>query len=51
MVIPLELFTMLFLQSIFVFGEPLDPIMLYAFVMIWTAIALYALSLWRSETP
>ena len=39
--------TMLFLSSIFVFGEPLKQSLLIAFVMIWVALALYAWSLLR----
>ena len=41
--------TMLFLISIFVFGEPLREIQLYAFIMIWIALVLYAWSLISSE--
>ncbi|MGI9350984.1 MAG: EamA family transporter RarD [Rhizobiaceae bacterium] len=41
--------TMLFLISIFVFGEPLREIQLYAFIMIWIALALYAWSLISSD--
>ncbi|MEM9279253.1 MAG: EamA family transporter RarD [Pseudomonadota bacterium] len=41
--------TMLFLLSIFVFGEPLREIQLYAFIMIWIALALYAWSILANE--
>ncbi|MEM7289113.1 MAG: EamA family transporter RarD [Pseudomonadota bacterium] len=41
--------TLLFLTSVFVFGEPLQPSMLIAFVMIWFALILYAISILRGE--
>ncbi|MEM7067811.1 MAG: EamA family transporter RarD [Pseudomonadota bacterium] len=41
--------TMLFLISIFVFGEPLKEIQLYAFVLIWIALAIYAWSIISGE--
>lgn len=41
--------TMLFLLSIFVFNEPLRPVQLYAFILIWIALALYAWSIIWSE--
>ncbi|MEM7215854.1 MAG: EamA family transporter RarD [Pseudomonadota bacterium] len=41
--------TMLFLISIFVFGEPLQETQLYAFIMIWIALMLYAWSILRNE--
>ena len=37
--------TLIFLIGIFVFGEPLREVQLYAFAMIWTALALYAWSI------
>lgn len=41
--------TMLFLISIFIFGEPLERVQLYAFVMIWIALVLYAWSILTAE--
>lgn len=40
--------TMLFLQGVLIFGEPMDPWRLLAFVLIWTALALYSFESWRS---
>ncbi len=48
--------SMIFLQAVFLFGEPLDRWQLAAFVCIWTGLAIYAvasaraLSLSRNET-
>ena len=42
--------TMLFLISIFVFQEPLYEVQLYAFVMIWTALAIYAWSIINEDS-
>lgn len=41
--------TMLFTISIFVFNEPMREVQLYAFIMIWIALALYAWSIVKSE--
>lgn len=41
--------TMLFLLSIFVFDEPLRQVQLYAFIMIWIALAIYAWSIIMRE--
>jgi len=41
--------TMLFLLSIFVFHEPLREVQLYAFVLIWAALAIYAWSIISEE--
>ncbi len=41
--------TMFFLLSIFVFKEPLREVQLYAFMMIWFALALYAFSLFKRD--
>ncbi|MEJ2457132.1 MAG: EamA family transporter RarD [Novosphingobium sp.] len=47
--------TGLFLQSVFVFGEPFRPVQLFCFLFIWTAIALFCWDLLsrrsRSERP
>ena len=37
--------TLLFILSVFVFNEPLEQERLYAFIMIWIALAIYAWSL------
>ncbi len=39
--------TLAFLLGIFVFGEPLDPVRLACFVLIWTAIALFSWDMLR----
>ena len=39
--------TMILLIAVFVFGEPFGPARAVAFPMIWAALALYTLSLWR----
>lgn len=41
--------TIFFFMSIFLFGEPLRTEQLYAFIMIWIALALYAWSLISAE--
>ena len=41
--------TMFFFMSIFIFGEPLREEQLYAFVLIWIALVLYAWSLISAE--
>jgi chloramphenicol-sensitive protein RarD len=37
--------SMVFLQAVFVFGETLDPWRMLAFALIWTGLAVYAVSL------
>lgn len=39
--------TMAFLLGLFVFHEPLRPIQLACFIVIWSAIAIYSWDLWR----
>ncbi|MND50425.1 EamA-like transporter family protein [compost metagenome] len=39
--------TMIFLIAIFAFGEPLSPIKLTSFVLIWAALALYTVAMLR----
>jgi chloramphenicol-sensitive protein RarD len=39
--------TMIFLTAVFVFGEPFDRVKLYAFALIWTALAIYTASMLR----
>ncbi|MEG3078892.1 EamA family transporter RarD [Halomonas sp. 5021] len=38
-----------FLIALAVFGEPLSPIQLVTFIMIWTGLALYSWSAWQSR--
>lgn len=41
--------TMIFLVAVFAFGEPFDSARLIAFVMIWTALAIYSWSLFAGR--
>ena len=41
--------TMIFVTAIFVFDEPVGTVKIAAFVMIWTALALYSFSAFRAE--
>ena len=41
--------TLIFLIGVFVFGEPMRDVQLYAFIMIWMALALYAWSIVSGE--
>jgi chloramphenicol-sensitive protein RarD len=41
--------TMIFIIAVFVFREPFGPVKLAAFVLIWTALAVYSSSLLRSR--
>lgn len=41
--------TMVFVQAVFLFGEPLDTARLLAFACIWTGLAIYARSLLRRQ--
>lgn len=43
--------TMIFLVAVFVFGEPFGKARMIAFPMIWLALALYSVSLWREAHP
>lgn len=40
--------TIIFLIAVFVFHEPMNPVKLFAFVLIWSALALYTLSMLRN---
>lgn len=40
--------TFVFLIAIFVFKEPMNPVKLFAFVLIWSALALYSFSMLRN---
>ncbi|WP_165220810.1 EamA family transporter RarD [Affinirhizobium pseudoryzae] len=40
--------TIIFLIAVFVFHEPMTPVKLFAFVLIWSALALYTLSMLRA---
>ncbi len=40
--------TIIFLIAVFVFHEPMNPVKLFAFVLIWAALALYTLSMLRN---
>ncbi len=40
--------TIIFLIAVFVFQEPMNPVKLFAFVLIWSALALYTTSMLRS---
>jgi chloramphenicol-sensitive protein RarD len=40
--------TIIFLIAVFVFQEPMNPVKLFAFVLIWSALALYTLSMLRT---
>ncbi|WP_137135239.1 EamA family transporter RarD [Rhizobium sp. FKY42] len=40
--------TFVFLIAIFVFHEPMNPVKLFAFVLIWSALALYSVSMLRN---
>ncbi|MBT9368496.1 EamA family transporter RarD [Rhizobium sp. CSW-27] len=40
--------TIIFLIAVFVFHEPMNPVKLSAFVLIWSALALYTLSMLRA---
>jgi chloramphenicol-sensitive protein RarD len=39
--------TIQFLLSLFVFGEPLKPVQLACFVLIWISIAVFSFDMWR----
>ncbi len=39
--------TMIFLIAVFVFGEPFDRVKLFAFGLIWAALAIYTASMLR----
>lgn len=41
--------TIVFLMAIFLFGEPFSQVQLVAFIMIWTALVIYTLSLFRGQ--
>lgn len=41
--------TMQFLTALVIFKEPLSPVQLISFVMIWAALALYSWSSWRTH--
>lgn len=43
--------TMLFVQAVFLFGEPFDRARMIAFPMIWTAVVLYTLAVLRPASP
>lgn len=43
--------TFIFLAAVFVFGEPFSAWQLIAFTLIWTALVLYSISLWRGPRP
>jgi chloramphenicol-sensitive protein RarD len=43
--------TLQFLEAVLIFGEPLRPIQLASFVLIWSACALYAVAAWRVAPP
>jgi chloramphenicol-sensitive protein RarD len=43
--------SMVFLQAVFLFGEPLAPVRLLAFACIWAGLAIYARSLLRPPVP
>ena len=38
--------TLIFLQALFVFGEPLKPVQLASFGFIWAAVALFSWDMW-----
>lgn len=40
--------TFVFLIAVFVFNEPMNPVKLFAFVLIWSALALYTVSMLRN---
>lgn len=40
--------TIIFLIAVFVFHEPMNPVKLFAFALIWSALALYTLSMLRA---
>lgn len=41
--------TIIFLIAVFVFREPLSPVKLFAFVLIWSALGLYSLGMLRNS--
>ncbi|QYK40300.1 MAG: EamA family transporter RarD [Paracoccaceae bacterium] len=41
--------TMIFLQAVFLFGEPFGPVRLMAFGLIWAALALYTVEMVRTR--
>lgn len=43
--------TMVFVQAVFLFGEPLDTAQMLSFGLIWLGLALYTLSLTRRPAP
>lgn len=43
--------TLIFLIAVFVFKEPFSMVQLLAFCFIWTALALYTVSLYRARRP
>lgn len=40
--------TIIFLVAVFVFHEPLNPVKLFAFILIWLALALYSFAMLRA---
>ena len=42
--------TMIFLIAVFIFGEPFDNVRLVAFILIWTALAIYSWSLFKGRS-
>lgn len=40
--------TIIFIIAVFIFDEPMNPVKLFAFVLIWAALALYSASMLRS---
>jgi chloramphenicol-sensitive protein RarD len=41
--------TLLFLLGLFVFHEPLKPVQLFCFALIWTSIAIFSYDMWRKR--
>lgn len=41
--------TLLFFLSLFVFHEPLKPVQLFCFALIWTSIAIFSFDMWRKR--
>lgn len=41
--------TMLFLLGLFVFDEPLKPVQLFCFTLIWTSIAIFSFDMWQKR--
>lgn len=40
--------TIIFLVAVFVFHEPLNPVKLFAFILIWSALAIYSFAMLRA---